>query len=51
MKRDFGSMTWEALRNMHSAWSKGRFHAPDNQIDSEEFDADIERRFPDPRRS
>jgi hypothetical protein len=26
MKRDFGPMTWEALRNMHSAWTKGRLH-------------------------
>lgn len=46
MKHDFGPITWEALRNMHSAWSKGRFHAPDNQSDSEDFDGEIERRFP-----
>jgi hypothetical protein len=47
MKHDFGPITWEALRNMHSTWSKGRFHAPDNQIDSDDFDdAEIERRFP-----
>jgi hypothetical protein len=48
MKRDFGPITWEALRNMHSLWTKGRLHAPDNPIDPEDFDANIERRFPAP---
>ena len=48
MKRDFGPITWEALRNMHSMWTNGRLHAPHNQIDSEDFDAEIDRQFPKP---
>lgn len=46
MKDAFGPMTPEALRNMHSAWRNGHFHASDNQIDSEDFEAEIESRFP-----
>jgi hypothetical protein len=46
MKDAFGPMTPEALRNMHSAWRNGRFHSSDNQTDSEDFEAEIERRFP-----
>ena len=37
MKDEFDPITPEALRNMHSAWRNGRFHASDNQIDSAGF--------------
>jgi len=46
MKRDFGPMTPEALRNMHSLYRKGHFHSSENHTDSEDYDAAIERRFP-----
>jgi hypothetical protein len=51
MKDDFGPMTWEALRNMHSQWRNGHFHPTENDVDSEDFDAEIERQFPQPRAS
>jgi hypothetical protein len=47
MKPDFGPITWEALKNMHSAWRTGHFHSPENHIDSEDFNAEIERWFPE----
>jgi hypothetical protein len=46
MKSEFGPMTREALSNMHSAWRNGHFHSAENHIDSEDFDAEIERLFP-----
>jgi hypothetical protein len=46
MKDDFGPMTPEALRNVHWAYRKGRFHPAENDTDSEEYEAAIERRFP-----
>jgi hypothetical protein len=49
MKDAFGPMTPEALRNQHSAWRNGRYHASDNHIDSEDFEAEIESRFPIPQ--
>jgi hypothetical protein len=48
MNADFPNVDWEALRNKHSAWKNGRFHPADNQVDSEDFDAEIERQFPAP---
>jgi hypothetical protein len=45
---DFPNIDWEALRNKHSAWKNGRFHPADNQVDSEDFEAEIERQFPAP---
>jgi hypothetical protein len=48
MKHEFGPMTWEALKNMHSEWRNGHFHSAESQIDSEDFDAEIERQFPAP---
>ena len=51
MKDDFGPMTPEGLRNMHSLYRKGHFHPAENFIDSEDFDAEIERLFPPHRRS
>lgn len=46
MKGVFGPMTAEALKNKHSAWRKGRFHSAENHVDSEDYDAEIDRRFP-----
>lgn len=51
MKRQFGPMTPEALRNMHSKWRNGHFHSAENQTDSEDFDAEVERLFPARRRN
>jgi hypothetical protein len=48
MTTDFQSINWEALRNKHSAWKNGRFHPADNHVDSEDFEAEIERQFPVP---
>ena len=46
MKREFGPMTRDALKNMHSLYRKGRFHSSENHIDSQDFERKIERRFP-----
>jgi hypothetical protein len=43
---DFGPIDWRALSNKHSAWRNGRCHASENLVDSEDFDAEIERQFP-----
>ena len=41
----FGCIDWRALRNKHSAWKNGRFHRLEDAVNSEDFDAEIERRF------
>jgi hypothetical protein len=46
MRADFPSIDWEALRNKHSEWKNGHFHPVENEIDSEDYDAEIERLFP-----
>jgi hypothetical protein len=46
MKADFPNIDLGALCNKHSAWSNGRFHSAENHIDSEDYDAEIERQFP-----
>jgi hypothetical protein len=46
MKDVFGNIDWLSLRNKHSGWKNGRFHSVANAIDSEDFDAEIERQFP-----
>jgi hypothetical protein len=46
MKDEFGPMTREGLKNMHSAYRRGHFHSAENHADSEEFDTEIERLFP-----
>jgi hypothetical protein len=51
MKADFRNIDWQTLRNKHSAWNNGHFHSSENHVDSEDFDAEIERLFPSPRRS
>lgn len=45
MKDEF-PMSWEALKNMHSAWRNGHFHSAENHVDSEDHDAEIDRLFP-----
>jgi hypothetical protein len=47
-RADFPSIDWGALRNKHSAWKNGHFHPAENDTDSEDFDAEIERQFPTP---
>ena len=42
----FGNIDWLSLRNKHSSWKTGRFHPADSVVDSEDFDAEIERQFP-----
>jgi hypothetical protein len=46
MKDEFGPMTREGLKNMHSAWRHGHFHSAENHVDSEDHDAEIDRLFP-----
>lgn len=46
MKADFANIGWEALRNKHTAWKNGHFHSAENNIRSDDFDAEIERLFP-----
>jgi hypothetical protein len=50
MKADF-PIDWLALRNKHSAWKNGRFHSSENHVDSEDYDDEIERQFPEPTAS
>ena len=42
----FGNIDWLSLRNKHSSWKTGRFYPADSVVDSEDFDAEIERQFP-----
>jgi hypothetical protein len=51
MKDEFGPMTREGLKNMHSAWRHGHFHSAENHVDSEDHDAEIDRLFPAPPES
>jgi hypothetical protein len=51
MQADFPNIDWLALRNKHSEWKNGHFHPSDNHVDSEDFDAEIERQFPRPQDS
>ncbi len=46
MKVLFPSLDWQTLRNKHSAWKNGDFHPWENNIDSEDFDAEIDRLSP-----
>jgi hypothetical protein len=46
ISREFGPISREALSTMHSAWRNGHFHSAENHVDSEDYDAEIERRFP-----
>jgi hypothetical protein len=46
MQADFPKLDWQTLRNMHSEWNHGHLHPTENDIDSEDFEAEIERRFP-----
>ena len=44
--RDVFNSDWRALRNKHSAWKNGHFYPSDGFVNSEDFDAEIERQFP-----
>ena len=46
MHADFPNLNWSALSNNHSRWNKGQLHPEENDIDSDDFDAEIERLFP-----
>jgi hypothetical protein len=46
MQADFPNLHWETLRNKHSEWKNGQFHPAANEIDSEDYDAEIERLSP-----
>jgi hypothetical protein len=46
MKDEFGPMTREALKNMHSEWRNGHFHSAENHVDSDDYNAEIKRLFP-----
>ena len=50
MKDDLGNIDWRSVANKHSVWKK-RSIPTDDQYDSEDFDAEIERLFPRPPRS
>ncbi len=51
MTADFPNIGWQAVRNKHSAWNSGHFHSANNHIDSDDYDAELERRFPAPPES
>jgi hypothetical protein len=46
MKRLFPNHKWETLRNKHSAWNNGHFHPVENDTDSKDYEAEIDRWFP-----
>ena len=45
---EFPNIGWEALRNKHTAWKKRAFSFGRNDIDFDDFEAEIERLFPQP---
>lgn len=49
MSADFRNMDWRALANKHSAW-KVRSIGKNDQMDSDDFEDEITRQFPPPRR-
>jgi hypothetical protein len=49
MEADFQNIDWRTLRNNHSAWSNGHSHSPENHVDSNDFDAEIDQLFPAPK--
>jgi len=51
LRERLGHVDWLGLRNNHSKWRNGHFHPEESHIDSEDFDTEIERRFPAPERS
>ena len=46
MPADFPNLTWDTLRNKHSAWKKGHFHPVENDTDPVDYEDEIERLFP-----
>ncbi len=47
----FDNIDGRSLNNLHSEWKSGRFDSAENDTDSEEYDAEIERQFPAPKES
>ena len=46
MKRLFPNLDWRTLRNKYSAWNNRHSHPAENDTDSEDFEAEIDRLFP-----
>jgi hypothetical protein len=46
MREHFGPIDWRSLQNKHSAWRNGRLNMRVDKLDSEDFDAEIDRQFP-----
>lgn len=46
MRQYFGPMDWRSLQNKHSAWRNGGLHTSAKEVDSADFDAEIDRQFP-----
>jgi hypothetical protein len=46
ISREFGPISREALSTMHSAWRNGHFHPVENDTDSEDYEAAIDRLLP-----
>jgi hypothetical protein len=49
--KEFRNINSRALRNQHSRWKQGHFHSVNDCVDSEDFEAEIDRQFPPPKRS
>lgn len=45
MQADFPNISWEALRNKHSQWKNGHYHPANNHVDSEDYEAEVDRQF------
>jgi hypothetical protein len=50
MAKELGNLDGRSLANKHSNW-RNRFHSTDGDVDSEDYDSEIERQFPAPQRS
>jgi hypothetical protein len=46
MKVLFPNRDWQTLRNKHSAWNNDHFHPVENDTDSEDYEAEIDRLYP-----
>lgn len=46
MKNEFGAITREGLMNKHCQWKSGRFHCVENDVNSNDYEEEINRLFP-----
>lgn len=47
MKQELGLLLdWRSLQNIHSAWRSGALYDADENVDSNDFDVQIDRQFP-----